>query len=125
MVLQLSGCNPHPQPTSYGGFMDITALIIQLVSGAIGGNVAGGALKKFSLGPLWNSILGIVGGGVGGQIVSAVLGGGGMPDVAAGAAAGGALNLESIIGSIAGGGVGGGILMLIVGAIRNAMTRSA
>jgi hypothetical protein len=105
-------------------FMNITALIIQLVSGAIGGNVAGGALKNLSLGPIWNSILGIIGGGVGGQIVGAMLGGGGMPDAAA-AAAGGGLNLESIIGSIAGGGVGGGILMLIVGAIRKAMTRSA
>jgi hypothetical protein len=105
--------------------MDITSLIIQLIAGAIGGNVAGGALKNFSLGPLWNSVLGIVGGGVGGQIVSAILGGGaGMPDAAA-AAAGGGLSLESIIGSIAGGGVGGGVLMLIVGAIRKAMTRSA
>jgi uncharacterized membrane protein YeaQ/YmgE (transglycosylase-associated protein family) len=47
--------------------MNITALIIQLVSGAVGGNIAGAAMSKFNLGPIGNSIAGIVGGGVGGQ----------------------------------------------------------
>jgi hypothetical protein len=46
--------------------MNITALIIQLVSGAVGGNIAGAAMSKFNLGPIGNSIAGIVGGGVGG-----------------------------------------------------------
>ena len=41
--------------------MNLLPLIIQLVSGAIGGNIAGGALKNLSLGPLGNSIAGIVG----------------------------------------------------------------
>ena len=45
-------------------------LIIQLISGAVGGNVAGAALKDYSLGTLGNSIAGIVGGGVGGWILS-------------------------------------------------------
>ena len=48
-------------------------LIIQLVSGAIGGNVAGGLLKNQSLGTLGNSIAGIVGGGLGGQLLSGVM----------------------------------------------------
>ena len=48
-------------------------LIIQLISGAVGGNVAGAALKDYSLGTLGNSIAGIVGGGVGGWILSAVM----------------------------------------------------
>ena len=64
--------------------MNIVSLIIQLVTGAIGGNVAGAALKNYNLGPLGNSLAGIVGGGIGGQILSAVLGG------SAGAAAAGA-----------------------------------
>jgi len=47
-------------------------LIISLLSGAVGGNVAGGALKNYNLGTIWNSVVGILGGGVGGQILSAL-----------------------------------------------------
>ena len=39
------------------------ALLINLVSGAVGGNVAGGLLKNLNQGTLINSISGIVGGG--------------------------------------------------------------
>lgn len=92
--------------------MDITSLLIQLVSGAVGGNAAGATMKKLSLGTVGNSIVGILGGGLGGQVL-AMLGMGG--DAAGGADAG------SIISSIAGGGVGGAVLLAIVGAIRNAM----
>ncbi len=90
-------------------------LIIQLVLGAIGGNVGGALFKNLSLGPLGNSIAGIVGGGVGGQILSAVLGGAG----AAGAAGAGG----DMLGNIAGGGIGGIIVMIIVGFIKNAMAK--
>jgi uncharacterized membrane protein YeaQ/YmgE (transglycosylase-associated protein family) len=45
--------------------MNIASLIIQLISGAVGGNVAGAAMKESSLGTLGNSIAGIVGGGLG------------------------------------------------------------
>jgi len=55
--------------------MDITSLIIEAVSGAVGGNVAGAALKEKSLGAIGNSIAGIVGGGVGGTILQTVMGG--------------------------------------------------
>lgn len=48
-------------------------LIIQLVLGAIGGNVGGALMNEQSLGTVGNSI----GGGIGCQILSAVLGGGG------------------------------------------------
>lgn len=101
--------------------MDIVALIVQLISGAVGGNAAGAALKKYSLGPIWNSIVGILGGGIGGQILGAVLGGAGME----GAAAGGGLDIGSIVSNVAGGGVGGAILMIIVGIIRKAMAKTA
>ena len=46
-----------------GGFR--MELIIQLISGAIGGNVAGGVMKQHSLGTVGNSIAGILGGGIG------------------------------------------------------------
>jgi hypothetical protein len=32
--------------------MDMVSLIVQLISGAVGGNIAGAALKNASLGPL-------------------------------------------------------------------------
>jgi hypothetical protein len=38
-------------------------LIIQIVAGAIGGNVAGGASKDLSLGTAGNTIAGAIGGG--------------------------------------------------------------
>lgn len=92
-------------------------LIIQLICGAAGGNIAGSLMKKFSLGTLGNSIVGILGGGLGGQLLG-MLGAGG-------AGAAGGLDLASILSSVAGGGVGGGVLMAIVGVIRQAMGKSS
>jgi uncharacterized membrane protein YeaQ/YmgE (transglycosylase-associated protein family) len=97
--------------------MDIVSLIIQLISGAVGGNIAGGLLKKLSLGTTGNSIVGIVGGGLGGQLLNMLGVGGG--------AAGGGLDVGSIIASIAGGGVGGAVLMVIIGLIRGMMGKSS
>jgi hypothetical protein len=94
-------------------------LIISLLSGAAGGNIAGKLLKDYDLGKLGNSIAGIVGGGLGAQIISMLAGGGA---VGADAAAGG-MGIGSIIGSIASGGVGGGILMVVVGIIKKAMAK--
>jgi len=95
----------------------IIGLIIQLISGGVGGNIAGAALKQYDLGTIGNTIAGVVGGGVGAQIIGALLGGGAE---AAGAGAGN-LDIGSIIGQVASGGVGGGILMVIIGLIKQAM----
>src|SRR5262245_34127863 len=92
----------------------IVNLIIQLLSGAVGGNIAGGLLKQWSLGPAGNSIAGIIGGGLGGQLLGLLLGGG------AGAAAG-SVDLGSIVTQIIGGGIGGGVLMAIIGIVRQAL----
>ncbi len=54
--------------------MDFTHLLIQMVSGAIGGNAAGAMSRETSLGTLGNTIVGAIGGGVGGQILNTVLG---------------------------------------------------
>lgn len=94
--------------------MDL-ALIIQLVSGAVGGNVAGGLLKDVSLGTLGNSLVGILGGGLGGQLL-------GMLGVG-GAEAAGSVDIASIVSQVAGGGVGGGVLLVIVGLIKNALAK--
>ncbi|MDY0092967.1 MAG: hypothetical protein RBT80_09740 [Candidatus Vecturithrix sp.] len=93
--------------------MSLLPLIIQLISGAVGGNLAGTLMKKFSLGTLWNSIAGIIGGGIGGQLL-------GLLGITT---ATGGVDLASIVGSIASGGVGGGVLMAIIGVIKSAMAK--
>lgn len=98
---------------------NLLPLIVQLVSGAVGGNVAGSLLKNLSLGKLGNSIVGILGGGIGGKLLS-------MAGIGAAAAAGadaGGMDLMGIVSSIAGGGVGGGVLLAIVGMIKKAMNK--
>ncbi len=91
-------------------------LIIGLLSGAIGGNAAGGLLKNLNQGTLINSISGIVGGGIGGSLLSMA----GMGGVAE-AAAGGGMDITSILSQVAGGGVGGGVVLAVVGMVRNAI----
>jgi uncharacterized membrane protein YeaQ/YmgE (transglycosylase-associated protein family) len=67
--------------------MNIVSLIDQAISGAVGGNVAGAAMKDNSLGAIGNSIAGIVGGGLGGTLLQTVMG-----TAAAGGAVGGAIH---------------------------------
>lgn len=95
--------------------MDIASLLIQLISGAAGGNAAGGLMKNFSLGPTGNSIVGLIGGLAGGQLAHMM---------GAGAAATGSMDMGSIISNLAGGGVGGAILTAIVGMIKSKMAQS-
>src|SRR5260221_11759008 len=86
----------------------IINLIIQLLSGAAGGNIIGNALKQYNLGPLGNSIAGIVGGGLGGQLLNMVRGGGAAAGTAATAGSSGGRGIGSMAGQVAGGGGGGG-----------------
>lgn len=92
--------------------MDL-ALIIQLISGAVGGNVAGSVLKNLSLGPVLNSVIGILGGGIGSQILGSI---------GLGAAAGG-MDIASIVSQIAGGGIGGAVLLVIIGLVKNVLAK--
>lgn len=78
-------------------------LLISLVSGAVGGNAAGALMKNKSLGVLWNTVAGLVGGGLGGQLLN-MLGTGG----------------NSLGANIAGSGVGGAVVLLIVALIKGA-----
>ena len=76
--------------------MSYLPLIIQLVSGVVGGNVLGAVVKTLNLGPVGNSIAGLLGGVIGGQLLTSLAGGAGGVDVGA--------ILESIAGGAAGGG---------------------
>jgi hypothetical protein len=92
--------------------MDVTSLIIQLISGAIGGNAAGSVAKDTGLGPLGNTIAGALGGGVGGQILNSLLGLGG-------AAATSGLDIGTIVSAFLTGGVSGGLTALVIGLIKS------
>jgi uncharacterized membrane protein YeaQ/YmgE (transglycosylase-associated protein family) len=94
--------------------MDIINLIISLVSGAIGGNLAGAALKEVNLGPVGNALMGIVGGGIGAGILQTW----GI------APTGGELDVGAVLGSIASGGVGGGLIMFLLQLLRSAFARA-
>ncbi len=96
-------------------------LIIQLISGALGGNAAGAAAKKLDMGWLWNSIAGIVGGGLGGQLLGGILG----PMLGmAGTAAKSGLDPMAILQSVLSGGVGGGALMVVASVLKGMMSKS-
>ena len=91
-------------------------LIINLISGAVGGNLAGSLMKGSSLGTLWNSVVGIAGGGLGGYLLDMVMPG--MGD----AAASSGMDIGSILSSVAGGGVGGGVGLAVIGMIKKMMS---
>ena len=88
-------------------------VIINLISGAVGGNVAGSLMKDKSLGTLGNSAAGILGGGVGGQILNAL--GFSLTQ--------GGTDLSSILSSIGSGGVGGALALLVVALIKGVLGR--
>ena len=85
-------------------------LIIQVVSGAIGGNIAG-ASRNINMGGLGNTVSGAIGGGLGGQILGMFI------PMLSGAAAN--IDIGALVGQAAGGGVAGAILTAIVGIIKN------
>jgi len=94
-------------------------ILINLVAGAIGGNVSGAAVKQYDMGAIGNTIAGLVGGGVLGQIIMLL-----WPAVSA-AATSGSFDIGSILTQVVGGGVGGALLQVIAGAIKNSMAKSA
>src|SRR5262245_15348948 len=82
--------------------MDLTSLLVQAISGAIGGSAAGAAAKDYSLGTLRNALAGALGGGRVGQVVG--------PGARAGD--------DGRVGNIRGGGTGGVGRPVLVGGIR-------
>jgi uncharacterized membrane protein YeaQ/YmgE (transglycosylase-associated protein family) len=100
--------------------MDWMSLIISLISGAVGGNVAGKALKDFDMGTLWNSVAGIVGGGIGGQLITAL----GIDPGAATTELSGSGTIGSIVSQVGGGGVGGAILLVVVSYLKKMFVKA-
>jgi hypothetical protein len=70
--------------------MDLTAVLVQLMAGAAGGNAAGVANKARNLGPLLNTILGALGGLGGGQVAAQSMDAG----------TGGQVGLAAVVGAL-------------------------
>ena len=89
--------------------MDISLvdLVIEIISGAVGGYFVGTAMRDLSLGTFGNLIAGAIGGLIGGYSLRAAI-------PVLGSAAGG-ISLGVIIGQVVTGLVGGAILAAIVG----------
>jgi hypothetical protein len=88
-------------------------ILINLIAGALGGVGAGKASPTFDLGTAGNIISGLVGGGALGQIATLAL-----PAVVA-AAQSGNLSIGGIVSQAIAGGAGGAILTAVIGAIKN------
>ena len=87
-------------------------ILINLVTGALGGVGVGKSSPTFDLGMIGNIISGLIGGGVLGQIVTLLL-----PAITA-AAQSGDLSIGGIISQAIAGGAGGAIFTAVIGAIR-------
>lgn len=94
--------------------MDIVNLIIALISGAVGGNVAGAAMPEKNLGTLGNTIAGLLGGGLGDFILRAlgILASSSVANAAG--TTGSEFDLGTILANIGVGGVSGGVLTAII-----------
>lgn len=88
-------------------------ILINLISGALGGVAAGKASPTFDLGTIGNVISGLVGGGLLGQVVTLLL-----PSIMA-AAQSGNFSVAGIVSQVVAGGAGGAILTAIIGAVKN------
>ncbi len=47
----------------------VISWIVSLIAGSAGGNIVGALLKNRNLGPMLNTVLGLVGGGLGGKVL--------------------------------------------------------
>ena len=74
-----------------------------LLAGVLGGNAAGVLWQRINLGSLSNTVLGVIGGGIGGTLLM----GSGQQ--------GGTLGLDGIAGQIFAGGFGGAALAIVAG----------
>lgn len=102
--------------------MDWVGIIVQLIAGAVGGFGTGKAVKSVDIGNVGNAISGAIG-GVGGTWLATLIPG--IQGMLTTAAAGGTVDIGSLLTQGVSGLVGGGVLTAIVGVIKNAMAKSA
>ena len=88
-------------------------ILINLVAGAIGGVGVGKSSSTFDLGTAGNIVSGLVGGGLLGQVATLLL-----PSVLAEAQSGN-FSVSGVVSQAVAGGAGGAILTAIIGAMKN------
>ncbi|MCZ0811136.1 MAG: hypothetical protein ACQEVT_01575 [Pseudomonadota bacterium] len=91
-------------------------LLIGLISGALGANVAAGLLRNINLGLFGNALAGVVGAGIGAKALS-VLGDDGLSSALGGGDAG-VLWTHAVTGAL-----GGAAVLLALGSIRNMLVK--
>ena len=91
----------------------IIPLVIQFISGAVGGGIAGSLIKKAAMELLPKILAGGIGGIGGATILGSLLGGD----------ASSAMDVGSLINNVGGGLVGGGVLSTIVGSVMGSMKK--
>jgi uncharacterized membrane protein YeaQ/YmgE (transglycosylase-associated protein family) len=91
--------------------MDLSAILAQVIGGALGGTAGGKIIKDSDLGSLGNIIAGGIGGLGGNALLTAVLG-------SLGSGAGG-MDIGVLAGQLVGGGITGLIVQVVVGLIKN------
>ena len=98
---------------------ELLPIVLQALSGVIGGNATGAAMKKKSLGKVGNSIVGLIGGILGGLLLNYLNNGSiDLSSVVEGLANSGA-EAGNALENIAGGGIGGSVLMAVVAMLKN------
>jgi len=90
----------------------IMAIVVQVITGIIGGQAVGAAIKQAAMSQLPKIISGAVGGVGGAWILDMLAGGGATPGA-----------LDGLLGDAIGGAGGGAILTAVVGAVMNAMNK--
>ena len=99
--------------------MDLVTLIISLISGAVGGNVAGAASSPDkNLGTLGNTIAGLIGGGLGDFILKAmgVIASGDMSGLAE-------LDWSTLLATIGVSGASGGALTAVASILKQVLQK--
>lgn len=97
----------------------VVEIILQLLGGAAGGNVVGSVLKKMSLGPIGNSVVGMLGGFVANWLAAKYLGASLPTSTPAPASVPG--GFQDVLSNVLVGLGGGGVLTGVLGAVRSMM----
>ncbi|MFN3207601.1 MAG: hypothetical protein ACE369_01105 [Roseovarius sp.] len=94
-------------------------VLISLIAGAMGGNIAGGLLGRYSLGFVINSSLGVLGGWLGARFLD----GAGLGGLAQTASDSAALDPVALAAQLVAGAVSGGLCICAIGTLRRVATR--
>ena len=95
--------------------MDIATFIVHVLAGIVGSTIAGGIFKPLALAAFSTAIAGIVGGGIGGQILGAIFD---LPMIASGP-----FNLLDCLAHAANACIGGAITLAIIGLLRSEVSK--